>query len=224
MTAGTLPQRGPATAPHGFPARNIASPGAAATRSGEDESRTARLSGPFGQPCPAARPCPSRLLIPYAGRHLTSVTLAAGLGRPHPGGVKAAPWPPDRACRPHGGHTERRGGARLGRRHRRRKRRGPVRRARSARAGHEATVLERDDLQPAPDVESAAGKAFHASAPQIVQPHLIIARCRQLLIDRLPDVYDGMLEPGVEEPRCRPRCRRRCRTPHPGRETSRSPR
>ena len=68
-----------------------------------------------------------------------------------------------------------------------------------ARAGHEATVLERDDLQPAPDVESAAGKAFRASAPQIVQPHLIMARCRQLLIDRLPDVYDGMLAAGVEE-------------------------
>ena len=68
-----------------------------------------------------------------------------------------------------------------------------------ARAGHEATVLERDDLEPAPDVESAAGKAFRASAPQIVQPHLIMARCRQLLIDRLPDVYDGMLAAGVEE-------------------------
>ena len=93
-----------------------------------------------------------------------------------------------------------------------------------ARAGHEATVLERDDLQPAPDVESAAGKAFRASAPQIVQPHLIMARCRQLLIDRLPDVYDGMLAAGVKKPRCGPRCRRRCRTPHPGQETSRSPR
>ena len=68
-----------------------------------------------------------------------------------------------------------------------------------ARAGHEATVLERDDLEPAADVESAAGKAFRASAPQIVQPHLIMARCRQLLIDRLPDVYDGMLAAGVEE-------------------------
>ena len=68
-----------------------------------------------------------------------------------------------------------------------------------ARAGHEVTVLERDNLQPAPDVESAAAKAFRASAPQIVQPHLIMARCRQLLIDRLPDVYDAMLGAGVEE-------------------------
>ena len=64
---------------------------------------------------------------------------------------------------------------------------------------HPATVLERDDLQPAPDVESAAGKAFRASAPEIVQPHLIMARCRQLLIDRLPDVHRRHAPPGVEE-------------------------
>src|SRR5207244_10801628 len=37
------------------------------------------------------------------------------------------------------------------------------------------------------------------SAPQIVQPHLIMARCRQLLIERLPDVYSGLLAAGVAE-------------------------
>jgi 2-polyprenyl-6-methoxyphenol hydroxylase-like FAD-dependent oxidoreductase len=68
-----------------------------------------------------------------------------------------------------------------------------------ARAGHDVVVLERDRLQPAADVESAAKVAFRPSAPQIVQPHLIMARCRQLLIERLPDVYSGLLAAGVAE-------------------------
>src|SRR5580693_6495254 len=68
-----------------------------------------------------------------------------------------------------------------------------------ARAGHQVLVLERDCLQPAPDVESAAAAAFRPSAPQIVQPHIVMARCRQLLIERLPDVYAGLLAAGVAE-------------------------
>jgi 2-polyprenyl-6-methoxyphenol hydroxylase-like FAD-dependent oxidoreductase len=68
-----------------------------------------------------------------------------------------------------------------------------------ARAGHQALVLERDSLQPAPDVESAAAAAFRPSAPQIVQPHIVMARCRQLLIERLPDVYAELLAAGVAE-------------------------
>ena len=68
-----------------------------------------------------------------------------------------------------------------------------------ARGGHQALVLERDSLQPAPDVESAATAAFRPSAPQIVQPHIVMARCRQLLIERLPDVYAGLLAAGVAE-------------------------
>jgi 2-polyprenyl-6-methoxyphenol hydroxylase-like FAD-dependent oxidoreductase len=68
-----------------------------------------------------------------------------------------------------------------------------------ARAGHDVVVLERDQLEPAADVESAAAVAFRPSAPQIVQPHLIMARCRQLLVERLPDVYAGMLAAGVAE-------------------------
>jgi 2-polyprenyl-6-methoxyphenol hydroxylase-like FAD-dependent oxidoreductase len=78
-----------------------------------------------------------------------------------------------------------------------------------ARAGHDVVVLERDRLEPAADVESAAAVAFRSSAPQIVQPHLIMARCRQLLIERLPDVYAGMLAAGVAEARCARRCRTR---------------
>jgi 2-polyprenyl-6-methoxyphenol hydroxylase-like FAD-dependent oxidoreductase len=68
-----------------------------------------------------------------------------------------------------------------------------------ARAGHQALVLERDFLQAAPDVESAAATAFRPSAPQIVQPHIVMARCRELLIERLPDVYAGLLAAGVAE-------------------------
>jgi 2-polyprenyl-6-methoxyphenol hydroxylase-like FAD-dependent oxidoreductase len=68
-----------------------------------------------------------------------------------------------------------------------------------ARAGHDVVVLERDRLEPAADVEAAAAAAFRPSAPQIVQPHLIMARCRQLLIERLPDVYSGLLAAGVAE-------------------------
>jgi hypothetical protein len=66
-----------------------------------------------------------------------------------------------------------------------------------ARAGHDVVVIERDRLAPAPDAETAAAAAFRPSAPQIVQPHLIMARCRELLIERLPDVYAGLLAAGV---------------------------
>lgn len=68
-----------------------------------------------------------------------------------------------------------------------------------ARAGQEVLVLERDRLVPAPDVECAAASAFRAAAPQIVQPHALMARCRELLLQRLPDVYDGLLAAGAVE-------------------------
>jgi 2-polyprenyl-6-methoxyphenol hydroxylase-like FAD-dependent oxidoreductase len=68
-----------------------------------------------------------------------------------------------------------------------------------ARAGHEVLVLEQDRLEPAPDVESAAASAFRPTAPQIVQPHIVQAKCRELLLQWLPDVYDGLLEAGVVE-------------------------
>jgi 2-polyprenyl-6-methoxyphenol hydroxylase-like FAD-dependent oxidoreductase len=68
-----------------------------------------------------------------------------------------------------------------------------------ARAGHEVTVLEQDRVQPGADVESAAGSAYRAAAPQIVQPHAVMARCRELVRDRLPDVYESLLAAGVVE-------------------------
>jgi glycine/D-amino acid oxidase-like deaminating enzyme len=54
-----------------------------------------------------------------------------------------------------------------------------------ARAGHEVTVLERDRLEPAADVETAAAGAFRAGAPQIVQPHVMLATFRHLVFERL---------------------------------------
>ena len=68
-----------------------------------------------------------------------------------------------------------------------------------AQAGHQVLVLERDRLEPAADVEAAAAAAFRPTAPQIVQPHIVMARCRQLLIERLPEVYAGLLAAGVVE-------------------------
>jgi 2-polyprenyl-6-methoxyphenol hydroxylase-like FAD-dependent oxidoreductase len=68
-----------------------------------------------------------------------------------------------------------------------------------ARAGHEVLVLERDRLEPAPDAESAAASAFRQMAPQIVQPHIVLARCRELLLERLPDIYEELLAAGVAE-------------------------
>jgi hypothetical protein len=68
-----------------------------------------------------------------------------------------------------------------------------------ARAGHEVLLLERDDLEAAPDVEAAAASAFRTGAPQIVQPHIIMSRCRALLMEHLPDVYRNLLAAGVTE-------------------------
>jgi 2-polyprenyl-6-methoxyphenol hydroxylase-like FAD-dependent oxidoreductase len=68
-----------------------------------------------------------------------------------------------------------------------------------ARSGHEVVVLEADRLEAAPDAESAAAVAFRPAAPQIVQPHMVMARGRELLRQRLPDVYDGLLAAGVAE-------------------------
>ena len=68
-----------------------------------------------------------------------------------------------------------------------------------ARAGHDVLVLERGHLEPAPDVESAAAAAFRPTAPQIVQPHIVMAKCRELLRERLPDVYQDLLAAGVAE-------------------------
>lgn len=66
-----------------------------------------------------------------------------------------------------------------------------------ARAGHEVTVLEREALAVHPDAESAAARALRPTAPQIVQPHIIMAHTRELLTEYLPDVYEDLLRAGA---------------------------
>ena len=61
------------------------------------------------------------------------------------------------------------------------------------RAAHEVVLIEQDTLEPAPDVETAAAVAFRPACPQVVQPHVVMARCRELLSQRLPDVYEELL-------------------------------
>jgi 2-polyprenyl-6-methoxyphenol hydroxylase-like FAD-dependent oxidoreductase len=68
-----------------------------------------------------------------------------------------------------------------------------------ARNGHEVVVVEQDRLEPAPDVEAAARCAFRTAAPQIVQPHIVMAKCRQLLLEHLPDIAEQLVGVGVAE-------------------------
>lgn len=68
-----------------------------------------------------------------------------------------------------------------------------------ARAGHSVTILEQEPLEIASDVEGAARAAYRLSAPHIVQPHALLAKCRQLFLQWLPDVYAQMLAAGVSE-------------------------
>ncbi|NMO90512.1 NAD(P)/FAD-dependent oxidoreductase [Actinomycetospora sp. TBRC 11914] len=68
-----------------------------------------------------------------------------------------------------------------------------------ARGGHDVVIVERDDLAPAADVEAAAAAAFRAAAPQVVQPHVVLATFREILRERLPDVYEGILAAGAVE-------------------------
>lgn len=66
-----------------------------------------------------------------------------------------------------------------------------------ARAGHEVVLVDQDGFELATDVESAARSALRASAPQIVHPHFLIARCRELLSECLPDVFEALLAAGA---------------------------
>jgi 2-polyprenyl-6-methoxyphenol hydroxylase-like FAD-dependent oxidoreductase len=65
-----------------------------------------------------------------------------------------------------------------------------------ARNGHDVLLVDQDALELATDLESAARSALRASAPQIVHPHFLIARCRELLSEVLPDVLEALLVAG----------------------------
>jgi 2-polyprenyl-6-methoxyphenol hydroxylase-like FAD-dependent oxidoreductase len=67
-----------------------------------------------------------------------------------------------------------------------------------ARDGHQVTVLERDDT-PMPPNADAAFAWQRTGAPQVRHSHAFLARLRNLLRDRAPDVLDALFEAGASE-------------------------
>jgi 2-polyprenyl-6-methoxyphenol hydroxylase-like FAD-dependent oxidoreductase len=66
------------------------------------------------------------------------------------------------------------------------------------RAGHEVTVLERDATPLPPDPDTAFWWD-RRGAPQVRHSHAFLARLRNLLRDRHPDVLEALLEAGATE-------------------------
>ncbi len=69
-----------------------------------------------------------------------------------------------------------------------------------SRAGHRVTLLERD-ATPLPADPDAAFEWDRRGAPQVRHSHALLARLRNLLRDRFPDVLDDLLEAGATEMR-----------------------
>jgi 2-polyprenyl-6-methoxyphenol hydroxylase-like FAD-dependent oxidoreductase len=67
-----------------------------------------------------------------------------------------------------------------------------------ARDGHHVTVLERDDTPMPPSADAAFGWQ-RTGAPQVRHSHAFLARLRNLLLDRAPDVLDALFEAGASE-------------------------
>lgn len=68
-----------------------------------------------------------------------------------------------------------------------------------ARDGHQVTLLERD-ATPLPDSPADAFEGWdRRGAPQVRHSHVFLARLRNLLRDRAPDVLEALLEAGAEE-------------------------
>jgi 2-polyprenyl-6-methoxyphenol hydroxylase-like FAD-dependent oxidoreductase len=68
-----------------------------------------------------------------------------------------------------------------------------------ARAGHAVTVLERD-ATPVPDSPVEAFEKWdRRGAPQVRHSHAFLARLRNLLRDRMPDVLEALHEAGAED-------------------------
>jgi 2-polyprenyl-6-methoxyphenol hydroxylase-like FAD-dependent oxidoreductase len=67
-----------------------------------------------------------------------------------------------------------------------------------ARDGHEVVVLERDDTPMPPDAD-AAFEWRRKGAPQVRHSHAFLARLRNLLRDRAPDVLDALIAAGATE-------------------------
>jgi 2-polyprenyl-6-methoxyphenol hydroxylase-like FAD-dependent oxidoreductase len=67
-----------------------------------------------------------------------------------------------------------------------------------ARDGHQVTVLERDDTPMPPDADAAFGWQ-RTGAPQVRHSHAFLARLRNLLRDRAPDVLEALFASGAAE-------------------------
>jgi 2-polyprenyl-6-methoxyphenol hydroxylase-like FAD-dependent oxidoreductase len=68
-----------------------------------------------------------------------------------------------------------------------------------SRAGHRVTLLERDATPFPDDPVEAFEKWERRGAPQVRHSHAFLARLRNLLRDRMPDVLGALLEVGAEE-------------------------
>ncbi len=68
-----------------------------------------------------------------------------------------------------------------------------------ARDGHRVTLLERDATPFPPDPVEAFAHWDRRGAPQVRQSHAFLARLRNLLRDRAPDLLAALLEAGAEE-------------------------
>jgi 2-polyprenyl-6-methoxyphenol hydroxylase-like FAD-dependent oxidoreductase len=69
-----------------------------------------------------------------------------------------------------------------------------------SRAGHRVVLVERDDT-PLPADPDAAFEWDRRGAPQVRHSHALLARLRNLLRDRYPDVLEALLEAGATEMR-----------------------
>jgi 2-polyprenyl-6-methoxyphenol hydroxylase-like FAD-dependent oxidoreductase len=68
-----------------------------------------------------------------------------------------------------------------------------------ARAGNEILLIDQDEPTIPRDADAAACSAFRAGAPQVVQPHAMLPKCRELLLEHLPDIYSNLLAAGAQE-------------------------
>jgi 2-polyprenyl-6-methoxyphenol hydroxylase-like FAD-dependent oxidoreductase len=68
------------------------------------------------------------------------------------------------------------------------------------RAGHEVTVIERDDT-PMPATADEAFEWNRRGAPQVRHSHAFLARLRNLLRDHQPDILEALLAEGATEMR-----------------------
>jgi 2-polyprenyl-6-methoxyphenol hydroxylase-like FAD-dependent oxidoreductase len=68
------------------------------------------------------------------------------------------------------------------------------------RAGHDVTVIERDDT-PMPETADEAFEWNRRGAPQVRHSHAFLARLRNLLRDHQPDILDALLAEGATEMR-----------------------